>query len=767
MEPRFVQGRGQYLDDVPVPDCLYVAFVRSPHAHALVGSISVPPAARGRLLCLATGAELAGDLRPLRVEGAGSQAYDWPAMHPRRALFVGEPVAAIVARSRYEAEDLADEVQVEYEPLPAVSGIDEALARKAVLHEEAPDNVLFRRQYNPGGTQDAFVRADHVVMGRFRHGRQTPCPLEGRGVIASYDRRTGRFTIWCSTQVPHIYRTAIAHVLGVAEEQVRVIVPDVGGAFGLKIHIAPEEIVLPWLARELGRPLKWVEDRRENLLASGHAHEEHIDLSLALKADGTFLAVRAAVKVDVGAHSVYPQGAAMEPMTTSLALFGAYRYEALEFEALGVATNKAPSGAYRGVGNNAAVFATERIIDIAAAELSMDPAQLRLRNLLRAQDFPYTSPSGRVYDSGDHGRLFEMALDHIGYDQLRRQEEEARKGGRRLGLGIAVFNDHSGAGSRDFRLRGAVLIPGYDGATVRITPDGNIYGLLSSASSGQGHETAYAALIAQELGVSPERVRIVEGDTDLCPTGSGTFNSRSAITIAGSLLLACADLKRKLLVIGRAMLGEEGEVVLADGRIASAMDPSRSVTLEEAIKAAYLRIPFFVLPEGVEPGLEATRYYDPPQQVFPSSAHVVWLEVDPETGEFAILRYVVADDCGRILHRPIVEAQVVGAVAQGIGGATLEEVVYDESGQPLTGSLMDYLLPTAPEVPEIEVIHLETPSAVTLTGAKGVGESGTIGARAAIANAVADALGPEARELNRLPISFERVLRFLQGKQPS
>lgn len=760
MSSRFVQGKGRYLDDISVPDCLYVGFVRSPYAHALVDGISAPPHTQERLLYLATGAELAASLRPLRVEGPGAQAADWHGIPPDRVRFVGEPVAAVVARSRYEAEDLVDEIQVDYEPLPAVAGIEDALARKAVIHEEAPDNALFRRQYNPGSTEDAFTRADHVVTRSFRHARQTPCPLEGRGVIASFDSHSGRFTIWLSTQTPHIHRTALAEALGVTEDQIRVIMPDVGGAFGLKIHISPEEIVLPWLARKLGRPVKWVEDRRENLLGSGHAHEERINLSLALNSVGRFLAVRAEVNVDVGAHSVYPQGAAMQPMTTSLALFGAYRFETLEFAAVGLATNKAPAGAYRGVGNNAAVFATERLIDVAAAELNIDPAEIRLRNLLRAQDFPHTAPSGRVYDTGDYARPLEMALDHIGYQHLRREQEEARSLGKRFGIGIATFNDHSGAGSRDFRLRGTTLIPAYDGATVRITPDGTVYGMLSSASSGQGHEEAYSALIGEQLGVAPERVRIIEGDTDLCPTGSGTFNSRSAITIASSLQLACEDLRQKLLTIGRAMLQEEGEVVMADGRIASSTDTSKTVTLDEVIRAAYLRVPFFVLPEGVEPGLEVTRYYDPPQQVFPSSAHIVWLEVDPETGEFAVRRYVVADDCGRILFPRIAEAQVVGAVAQGIGGATLEEVVYDESGQPLTGSLMDYLLPTAAEIPKLEIIHLETPSSVTLSGAKGVAESGTIGARAAIANAVADALGPGAAELSELPVSPERVFRL-------
>lgn len=767
MDRRFVQGIGRYLDDITPDGCLYVAFVRSPYAHARVHAVRCPESAAAHLVALVTGRELAPKLHPLRVEGPGLNAYDWYPLHPEKALFVGDAVAAVVARTRYEAEDLVDAIEVDYEPLPAVTSTGEAAEAKTAVHGQVPDNVLFRRVFNAGATSEAFSQADLVVERTFRHPRQTAVPMEGRGVLATYDAREGRFTVWSSTQIPHVIRTGIAEVLGVPEDRVRVIRPDVGGGFGLKSQLLPEEVVLPWLARELGAPVKWVEDRRENLMASIHAHEEQVGLAVALKRDGTLLAVRAETRVDVGAHSLYPISASLEPMTTSTSLFGAYRFEALEFEAIGFATNKAPVGGYRGVGLNAAVFATERILDIAADELGLDPAEIRLRNLLSAQEFPYKGPAGRIYDSGAYREALQLALRRIDYQRVREEQRVERRKGRWLGIGIATYNEHSGTGSRDYRTRGITVLPGYDGATVRISPDGNIYGLLSSSSTGQGHSRSYRSLIAEELGVSPERVHIIEGDTDQCPTGSGTFVSRSAVTMGSSLLLACRDLRAKLLMIAAHMVGaEQQELAIKDGAIYAAGDPSKSVTFQEVVRAAYLRTPYFTLPAGIEPGLEATRYYDPPQQVFSNSAHIALVEVDPETCELTIRRYVVVEDCGRVLDRDIVDGQILGGVAQGIGCALLEGLTYDESGQILTASLMDYLVPTATDVPPIELDHMETPSTVTLNGAKGVGESGVIGVGAALANAVADALGDRGAELTELPLTETRIFHLLHMEAP-
>lgn len=484
-------------------------------------------------------------------------------------------------------------------------------------------------------------------------------------------------------------------------------------------------------------------------------------LAVAARRDGTLLAVRARTRVDVGAHSVYPITASLEPMTTSTSLFGAYRFGAIEFDAIGYATNKAPVGGYRGVGVNAAVFATERMMDLLAGELDVDPAQLRLQNLLGKGDFPCVSPAGRAYDTGDYREVLRLGLEHAGYAGLRKEQRRRAGNGKRLGIGIAAYNEHSGMGSSDYRKRGVTLLPGYDGCTVRITPDGLTQVLLSSASSGQGHAEGYQRMVARELGVAEASVAVIEGDTDVCPTGSGTFVSRGAVSIGGSLLLACADLKEKLKRVAAVVLKTDRSLQVAASRVFVADDPATGLSVEEVARAAYLRVPGFLLPPGIEPALEITRYYDPPSQVYPSSAHIAVVEVDPATGQFAILRYIVTEDCGRILDRDIVDGQIVGGVAQGVGTARFERLVYDAAGQLQTASLMDYLVPSATDVPLIEVHHLEVPSTASMTGAKGVGESGTIGVAAALANAVADAAGPAGRALCELPLTEERVARLL------
>lgn len=757
MRERFIRGQGQYLDDLPHQDCLWAAFVRSPHAHARIQSVRCPEALAGSLVALVTGRELAGRLQPIKLEAPGLKAYDWYPMQPEKALFVGDPVAVVVARDRYQAEDLANAIEVDYELLAAVSSMEEALAANVAIHPEVPDNIFFKMVFNQGGTKELFAQADLVVERTFYYPRQTAVPLECRGVIARYDPREERFTVWTSTQVPHHVRAGLAQALGVGEEKVRVIRPDIGGAFGLKAQMFPEEVILPWLARELGAPVKWVEDRRENLLASVHAHEEEVKLAVAFMRDGTILAVRAEIKGDAGAHSVYPFGAGLDPFTTAISLFGAYRYKALEFDAVALATNKTPAASYRGVGQNAAIFAAERIIDIAACQLGIDPAELRLRNLLSAQDFPYTAPSGSVYDTGDYRATLQLALERAGYDRLREEQRQARQKGRLLGIGIATYNE----------VTGVTLYPGYDGVTVRIDPDGRVYGLLSTASSGQGHPEVYGRIIARELGIPPERVHIIEGDTDLCPVGTGTFASRSAVTIGNLLLMACQDLRGKLLQIAALMLKAEEELAIREGRIHVVSDPSAGVTFDEVVRAAYLRTPGFALPREVEPGLEVTRYDRLPQNVFSSTSMIALVEVDPESCKLAIRRYAVVGDCGRILDRETVDAQLVGGVAMGIGCAVFEQLVYDESGQLLTGSLMDYLMPIATEVPSIEVEHLETPSTVTLNAAKGMGESGTMGVGAALANAVADALADKGAELTHLPLSEDLIYRLLHQRKSS
>ena len=755
---QLIRGEGQFIADLPDADCRWVAFVRSPHAHARVLSVLPPEGARD--VTLVTGRDLAGSIQPLRVQAPGLNVYDWHPMHPERALFVGDPVAAVVADSPYEAEDLADAVRVEYEPLPAVTSLEAAAGNETTIHPDLSDNVLFKFALNEGAATEAFASADLVVERTFRYPRQTAVPLECRGALARYDPREQRFTLWTSTQVPHYLRNGLSQILGVPEDAIRVIRPDVGGAFGLKAQLFPEEVILPWLARETGGALKWVEDRRENLLASVHAHEGTLTLGAAFDGDGNLRAARARAEGDAGAHSVFPFGAGLDPFTTVINLFGAYRHEIAEIDATGYATNKAPAGSYRGVGQVLAVFAVERLLDIAAGELGLDPAEIRRRNLLRTDDFPHTTPTGNAFDTGNYQETLRMALARADYDGLRAEQRTATTAGKRLGVGVGTFNE----------VTGVTLYPGYDGARVRIAPDGTIQGFMSSASSGQGHAEVYGRLIAEELGVPRERVQIVEGDTDLCPPGSGTYASRTAVTMGNTLTLASQDLRRKLLKVAALMLKFEGELsdarverelTIADGRICLAEDPATGVDFDEVVQAAYLQTLDFALPqEIVEAGLEVTRYEKLPQNVFSNTAIVAAVDVDTETGHFEIRRLVMVGDCGRILDRETVDGQAIGGAAMGIGCGTLERLAYDAAGQLLTASLMDYLVPTAMEVPPIEVGHLETPSSVTRNAAKGMGESGTMGIPAVLANAVADALGAEVTEL---PLSEERIAGLAMG----
>ena len=681
-EERLVRGQGDFLADLEL-DALEACFVRSPYPHARVQSISLPG---GRGL---TGAQLARLAGPLRVDGPGLKAVPWWPLAVEKVRFVGEAVAVVWAEDRYLAEDLADETEVDYEPIPA-----------GPLHEEAPDGVLYESRREGGDFEAAFGRAARVLERTFKTARQTPLPLEARGVVARWDGAAGRLTVWTSTQVPNLVRTVLASSLQLAEGDVRVIVPVVGGGFGLKAHVFPEELAVAALARHLDRTVRWVEDRRENLLASAHAHEETVRLRLALDDQGRFLAVDAEVSCDVGAYSVFPFSASLEPVTTGQTLFGPYALEAFRLHASGLASSKCPAGAYRGVGMNAAAFATERMVDIAARELGLDPLELRRRNAIR--EFPTVTAAGRELDSGDYLGLLGR-LD-APYRELRRQQAEARREGRLFGIGVGFFNEHSGTGASEYQTRGITTIPGVDSARVRVGEDGTIEIATGGADAGQGHAETYRLLAARELGVAAEKVVVFEGDTDACPPGSGTFVSRGAV---GGL-----------------------------------------TALTEALRE--------VAEKDLAPGLEVTRVVDP-KQVFPSGAHLAAVEVDPLGLNPRVIRYLAVEDCGVVVNERAAEAQVRGGVAMGMGGVLLEEIRYSEDGQPLASTLLDYLVPLAPDVPEIEIEHQESPSPLTALGSKGVGEAGTIGAFAAVANAVADAV---QAELNELPCSPDRIFHL-------
>ena len=516
--------------------------------------------------------------------------------------------------------------------------------------------------------------------------------------------------------------------------------------------------MLSFLSKKIDRPVKWVEDRMENLLACAHAHEQRVEVSVAAKSDGTVLGIRSKVLVDQGAHCLGPTSAGLEPMTTGQSIVGPYRIENYDCRAYGVLTNKCPGGPYRGVGTIQGVFVIERIMDMIAQALDMDPAEVRDRNFIQPNELPYETVAGRLYDSGDYPGSLEKLLQLSDYQDLRLAQKRARSNGELLGLGISCFVAHTSTGSQDYHKRGVYGLPAFDSATIQVDARGNVTAAVSARSTGQGHEIAFAKLVARELGVPYETVKIIEGDTDATPFGSGTGVSRSAVSTGGAIRLAAQDIKKKVLELARFFLeNEEGELDIVGGEVFVQAEPSRRVSFARVAASAYDASREVSLPENIERGLRVTRSFDPPHQVFGNGAHLAVVRVAPDTGVVKLEKYFVVEDCGTILDHVIVEGQVVGAVAMGIGNALLEELRYDEGGQLLTGSLMDYLVPTSLDIPKIQILHTETPSPFTEGGVKGVGEAGTVGAYTAVANAVADALLPLGVELTEPPVGPERV----------
>lgn len=765
-DQRLLTGQGRFVADIEPAGTLHVAFVRSPHAHARLLSVDATRAgAMAGVIACVSGEDLAATARPVR---APSRMRDYrPTAHPPLARgkvrHAGEAVAAVVAESRYAAEDAVEAVDVAYAPLAVVADAEAAARPGAPLvHEEAGTNVLLARSFTRGDAAGALAAAAAVVGGRFRFHRHAGVALENRACLAEW--RAGALTLWSSTQVPGILRDALADVLGLAARQVRVVAPDVGGGFGVKSVLYPEEVAVCALAMGLGRPVKWVGDRREDLLTTTQAWDEIVDAELAVDAGGRILGLRARVVADVGAYSIYPWTASIEVIQVVSFLPGPYRVEHYAAEAVGVATNKAPMGPYRGVGRPVSVFVTESLLDRAARRLGLDPVAVRRANLLRPEDLPYRSASGIVWDSGAFLESLASACERAGYPALRAEQARAGAEGRALGIGVACYVELTGVGSAIAVSPGADVATGTEGATVRVDPGGGVTAIFGLACHGQGHETTLAQVVAGELGVPIDRVRVEHGDTALSPHGTGTYASRSAVLGGGAAILAARAVRDKALAIAAHRLeADAADLEWAGGAARVRGVPDRSATLAELAALAYAGRKR--LPDGMEPGLEATRFYDPYFGTASTATHLAVVEVDTATGAVRIVRYVVAEDCGRIINPLVVEGQTTGAVVQGIGAALLEEVVYDAAGQLLTGTLMDYLVPTASEAPRVEIVHLARPSPTTLGGFKGVGEGGTIGAPGAVAAAVADALAPLGVEIGELPMTGERLYRLVaKGK---
>ncbi|MGD9763953.1 MAG: xanthine dehydrogenase family protein molybdopterin-binding subunit, partial [Candidatus Binatia bacterium] len=699
------------------------------------------------------------EVPPGKFPGA-YKACDFPAIAVGKALFVGDLVAAVVADNRYVAEDGVDLVEVDYEPLPAVVDAEKGAQKGApVIHEEWGDNVMITATLEGGDVDAAFKDAEVVVKGRFQMNRHCAAPMEGRAVLAFHDPVQKQMTVWTSTQMPHMVRTKIAESLDYPESKIRVIGPDVGGGFGLKCHIFPEELVLAILTRELGRPLKWVEDRRENLFGSYHAKDELCYAELALKKDGTILGMKAKFVGDLGAYTSYPWTPAFEPLQAAMATPGPYKIRNVRMEALGVATNKTTSSVYRGVGLPAAQYTMEHILDLAASTLKMDPAELRKKNIMRSSEFPCVSATGLNYDSATPLESLEMALKMVDYDKFRKEQAEARKQGRYLGIGISSMIEMTTFGYEYWRKIGWKSVSGYDSAHIRVDPNGGVTLSVGTFSHGQGHATCYAQLVADGIGCDVNDVTFIQGDTAMTPYGWGTWGSRSAVAGGGAVIKAAEKVKEKILRVAANLLEVNAhDVELSKGKVAVKGVPSKSLTLREVAQAAVYTAD---VPADDEPGLEASYYYKAPTP-YANSTHIAVVDVDPQTGHTKILRYVVTEDCGKMINPMIVDGQIAGGVGQGLGQAMYEHHQYDDNGQILTTSLMDYLIPSSCDVPPMEFGHMETPCPISVGGIKGMGEGGAVAPPPAVANAISDALSPLNgwKPVEKLPMSPEVVYRL-------
>ena len=761
-DPRFLRGEGRFLDDVRVAGLLHVAFLRSPYAHAMIRAIRTERArAAPGVVAVFTFADLESWMKPLPLFGAPPpglaaaiafeirQAPQF-ALCRDRARYVGEIVAMVVAESRARAEDAAEAIEVEWEPRPVVTDMRQAAEPGTPLvHEAWGTNVGVGFTHAIGDVEAAFARADVVMSETFHIQRYVGMPLESRGAVAVWDRRDGTLTTWNSTQVSHFVQQGLAGALGLPHHKVRVIAPDLGGGFGTKASGYPEDHLVPIAAIVLNRPVKWVEDRREHMMSVAHARHQVHAISLAAQRDGTIVGLRDRIWLDLGAYNVW---GIVLPYNTVAHLIGPHRIANMRVDVQAVTTHKTPNAPYRGAGRPETVFAMDRAVDCLARELRIDPAEIRRRNYIRSDELPYDfgmpyrDGNPLVYDSGDFPAALEAALKAADYDEFRRDQPALRARSIFRGIGISGY------------VEGTAIGP-FEGATVKVDLGGRVLVATGAVNSGQGHETSFAQVCADALGVPLEHVTVVGGDTATVPFGVGTFASRSGVTAGNSIADACQQVRAKLVKAAAALLeAAPGDIEIEDGQAFVRGVRASAVPLARVVQAS---IPTFARPGVASPDFEATAYHHVPTVTFASAVHVARVEVDVGTGHVTLLRYVVAHDCGKVINPLIVEGQVHGGVAQGVGGALYEEMVYDEQGQLLTGSLMDYLVPTAMELPPLETVHLEFPSPRNPLGMKGLGEGGAISPPAAIANAIEDALEPFGVRITATPVSPARLLALL------
>ena len=752
-DPALVSGRGRFTADLPATH--HLRFVRSPVAAGKIGRIAAPDGTR-----FITAADLEGvkSIVPM-LHKFNYRPVGQPVLASDAVRFVGEPIAAVVAASSAAAEDMAERVDLEIEEATPVIDARAALAVGAPrIHAEAPGNVILEGKFKSPDFDTAWKGASQIVKLEARSRRQNATPIEARGGHAACDAATGRVTLICATQMPHLMRTAIADVLGMPEADLRVIAPDVGGGFGQKMSLASEYIVLVWLARKLKSSVAWSEDRRENLIASFHSRDQYVTLEGAFDKSARLIALKADVVANVGAYSCFPTTCGIEPLMAMAEMPGPYDVQHYECQARGVLTNTCTMAPYRGVSRPVITFALERLMDKAAAAFAIDPVDIRRRNLI--DKFPYTSAIGLEYDVGSYRETLEMAVKAIDLPAFRARQQQERSKGRHLGIGFATFSERTGYGSPAFAARGMDITPGWETVILTVDPSGFVEARIGASPHGQGLRTTLAQIIADEIGVTPDLIKVVHGDTDHTPYGWGTFASRSLVISGGATLIAARKVRAKLIKIASTMLeAAEGDIILADG-VAKIAGTDRVIPIARLAREAYTQTHRF---KGeIEPGLIETGTYDPPG-TFSNACHVAIVEVDADTGRVVVERYVVAEDAGRLINPMIAEGQVHGGIAQGIGNALLEEIIYDENGSILTANLADYMPPTAREIPPIELHHIETPSVNSITKAKGLGEGGTIGAPAAVLNAINDALAPFGAQIDEMPATPQRIRAALRA----
>ena len=767
-DPRLITGRGTYVDDIKMVGMLNIVLVRSPYAHANITSIDTSAAsAVDGVVAVYTGEDLAEQLGSLPCGWVVPDTIEVP--HPPLAIgkvrCVGDAVAAIVADNPTAATDAAALVDVGYDVLPAAVNAEAATKDGAPqVHDDAPNNVGFEWEVGGGDVDAAAASAEVRVSERIVNQRLIPNSMEGRAVVADYNPGTNHVTLWTSSQIPHLVRLLMALVTGHPEHQIRVISPDVGGGFGCKLYLYAEEVIAFAIAKAMGRPVKWTEERQENYLATTHGRDHIGDWEIMGNRDGTITGIRGTVYANMGAY-LSTFAPAIPTYLFGLMLGGPYKIENVHCKVIGVFTNTTPVDAYRGAGRPEATYVVERMLDRFAAEIGMDPVEVRRKNLIPPFEDGFDVATGVTYDSGNYEKALDLALSMLGYEDFRKEQEEARQNGRYIGVGLSTYVEICGMAPSAVAYALGARAGVWESSLVRVHPTGKVTVYSGASGHGQGHETTFAQLAASELGVPIEDVEVVESDTAQVQQGTGTFGSRSAVVGGTAIHMSVEKIKDKAKQIAAHMLEASPEdIVYEDGQLFVQGAPTEAKSFQEVALAAYW---YDGLPEGLEPGLEATSIYDPKNFTWPFGTHICVVEIDPDTGDTKVLRYVAVDDVGNVINPMIVEGMVHGGVAQGLGQALWEEAVYDDDGQLITGSMLDYAVPQAASLPSFETARTVTPSPTNPLGVKGAGETGTIAASPAVINAVVDALSPFGVTHIDMPAKAEKVWRLIQDSQSS